>query len=320
MKAAVLHQLGQLPVCEDFSDPVAGEGEVIVEMRAAGIHPIVKALAAGTHYGSTGDVPFIVGIDGTGVLADGTRVYCGGARKPYGTMAERTVVPKGMCLPLPEGLTHEMAAALANPGMSAWLSLTWRAQLAAGETVLILGATGVAGHLAVQMAKLLGARRVIAAGRNAAQLESLRALGANAVIQLDQPQEDLVAAFASEVKAGGIDVVIDYLWGAPTEAFIRAISQRGLDHKAGRVRLVEVGQSAGATITLPADVLRSSGLEINGSGFGSASIEQIVKAIPEFFALAAQGKLHIELETLPLAQIEQAWTRKGDGKRVVVTL
>jgi NADPH2:quinone reductase len=233
-------------------------------------------------------------------------------------MAQRAVVPKGMCLPLPDGLSDETAAAMANPGMSAWLSLTWRAQLAAGETVLILGATGVAGQLAIQMAKMLGAARVIAAGRNPELLERLKARGADATIQLDQPDADLVAAFAQEVKAGGIDVVIDYLWGRPTEALIQAISQKGLNRKAKRVRLVEVGQSAGATITLPADVLRSSGLEINGSGFGSASIEQILKAIPEFFAMAASGKLQMETERVPLAQIEEVWTRRGDGSRLVV--
>jgi NADPH:quinone reductase-like Zn-dependent oxidoreductase len=318
MMAAVLHELGQTPRFEQFPDPVPGEGEVLVEMRAAGLHPIVKSLASGKHYGSTGEVPFIVGVDGVGILEDGTRVYCGAARKPYGTMSERTVVPKWMCLPVPDGLDSEVAAAMANPGMSAWLSLTWRAQLVPGETVLILGATGVAGQLAVQLAKQLGAARIIAAGRNEEMLKRLKTLGADVTIQLGQPDGDLVAAFAQEAKAGGIDVVIDYLWGPPTEAFIQAISQRGLDHKAKRVRLVEVGASAGNTITLPASVLRSSGLEINGSGFGSASIDQILKAIPEFFAIAAQGKLSLEAETVPLAQIEQAWTRTGDGSRLVV--
>jgi NADPH:quinone reductase-like Zn-dependent oxidoreductase len=317
MKAAVLHELGQTPRFEQFSDPVPGDGEVLVEMRAAGLHPIVKSLASGKHYGSTDEVPFIVGVDGAGILEDGTRVYCGMARKPYGTMSERTVVPKWMCLPVPDGLQTEVAAAMANPGMSAWLSLTWRAQLVPGETVLILGATGVAGQLAVQMAKQLGAARIIAAGRNQEMLARLKTLGADVTIQLEQPDSDLVAAFAHEAKAG-IDVVVDYLWGRPTEAFIQAISQRGLDHKAKRMRLVEVGASAGDKITLPAAVLRSSGLEINGSGFGSASLEQILKAIPEFFALAAQGKLSIEMETVPLEQIEQAWTRKGDGSRLVI--
>ena len=155
MHAAVVRTFGQPPRCEEFPEPAAGEGEVIVQVRAAGLHPIVKALASGAHYGSSDALPLIPGVDGVGRLDDGTRVYFGMARPPYGTMAERTVVPRTMCLPLPDSLDDVTAAALVNPGMSAWLALTWRAQLARGETVLILGATGVSGQLAVQIAKLL---------------------------------------------------------------------------------------------------------------------------------------------------------------------
>lgn len=319
MKAAVLQALGETPRYEDFADPVAGEGEVLVTMRAAGLHPIVKALASGKHYASSAAVPFVVGVDGVGTLDDGTRVYCGLARSPYGTMAQTTVVPASMCLPLPEGLDDALAAAIANPGMSAWLSLEARAQLKPGETVLILGATGVAGQLAIQAAKLQGAARVIATGRNPEVLRMLPALGADVVISLDQPEEQLLEALTAEVKATGIDVVIDYLWGRPTELVLQAIAQKGLTHTARAVRLVEVGQMAGANITLPAAVLRSSGLQINGSGFGSVSIEEIWRAIPNLFALAAGGKLSMNVEKIPVEKMEAAWLRKGDGSRVVVT-
>jgi NADPH:quinone reductase-like Zn-dependent oxidoreductase len=144
MKAAVIHTFGEAPHFEEFAEPVLDEGEVLVQVLAAGLHPIVKTLAAGSHYGSTEALPMIPGIDGVGRLKDGRRVYFSGTRPPYGTMAERTAVPVKMCLPLPESLDNITAAAIFNPGLSAWLALKWRAQLAPGETALILGATGAA--------------------------------------------------------------------------------------------------------------------------------------------------------------------------------
>ena len=317
MNAAVLHALGQTPKYEAFADPVAGDGEVVVTMRAAGLHPIVKAVASGKHYMSTAEVPFIVGLDGVGLTEDGKRVYCGGPRKPFGTFAERTVVSPKMCVPIPEGLDDVTAAALANPGMSAWLALTWKAKLAAGETVIVLGATGVAGQLAVQMAKHLGAGRIIGAGRNPASLQRLTEIGADVTISLDQPEEALVEEFVRETKVAGLNVVIDYLWGTPTQALMRAIAKLPWNPAGNRVRHVEVGQSAGPTITLRADVLRSAGLEISGSGFGSASVERILQAIPEFFSLAASGVLKLETVQLPLSEVESAWSRSESGARVV---
>ena len=166
MQAAVVNTLGQAPRYQSFPDPVAGEGETLIQVRAAGLHPIVKALASGSHYASSTEVPFVPGVDGVGILDDGSRVYFGFASKPWGTMSERTVAPRSMCIPLPDRLDDTQAAAIANPGMSAWMSLKERGGLAAGETVLVLGATGVAGQLAIQVARHLGAKRVIGAGRN----------------------------------------------------------------------------------------------------------------------------------------------------------
>jgi len=286
MNAAVVHAFDALPHYTTFADPVAGDGEKIVKVTAAGLHPIVKALANGTHYGSTGELPFIPGVDGTGRLEDGTRVYFGSARSPYGTFSERAVAPDWMCLPLPDGLDEVTAAGIANPGMSSWAALAERAKFVAGESVLILGATGVAGQLAVQIAKRMGARRVVACGRNPPALEKGKRLGADAVISLEQDHDVLVAAFRRELGAG-VDVVIDYLWGQPAGCVLEAISQKGLKHKTSRIRFVQVGQSAGKTITLAAATLRSSGLELLGSGFGSASLDQIMQAVREFFKVAA---------------------------------
>src|SRR5579871_1486079 len=166
MNAAVVRSYDAPPSYTTFEEPVAGEEELLVTVTAAGLHPIVKALANGTHYGSTGILPFVPGVDGVGRLQDGTRVFFGAGRPPFGSFAEKTVTGAATYIPLPDGLSDEAAAGLANPGMSSWVALTARAKFVAGESVLILGATGSAGQLAVQIAKRMGARRVIGARRN----------------------------------------------------------------------------------------------------------------------------------------------------------
>ena len=198
MHAVVVQAFDSPPSYPNFADPVPQAGELPVTITAAGLHPIVKSLANGTHYGSTGELPFIPGVDGVGRLEDGTRVYFGVARSPYGTFAEIGLAANWMCIPLPDGLDDTTAAGIANPAMSSWVALTARAKFVAGESVLILGATGVAGQLAVQIAKRMGARRVIASGRNPQALETLKNLGADAVISLDQDHDALVAAFRNE--------------------------------------------------------------------------------------------------------------------------
>ena len=198
MKAAVVHSFDAPPRYGTFTDPVAGENEVLVNVRAVGLHRVIKSIANGSHYLSTGELPFIPGVDGVGDLEDGSRVYFGMVRGPFGTFAERCVTARAMCLPIPEGLDAATVAAMINPGMSSWGALTGRANFVAGESVLILGATGTSGRLAVQIAKRLGARRIVAAGRNAEALEELRAQGADAVISLKQDREALVSAFRNE--------------------------------------------------------------------------------------------------------------------------
>jgi NADPH2:quinone reductase len=317
MRAAVVHAFDAPPRFTTFADPVAAEGELLVTVSAAGLHPIVKALAKGTHYGSTGELPFIPGVDGVGRLQDGSRVLFGVSRAPYGTFSERALAANWMCIPLPEGLDDATAAGIANPAMSSWVALTERAKFVAGEGVLILGATGVAGQLAVQIAKRLGARRVIAAGRNPLALEALKELGADAVISLDQEHDPLVAAFRGEHAGAGVDVVLDYLWGHPAECVLEAISQRGLRKAASRVRFVQIGESAGPAISLRAASLRSSGLELLGSGFGSASLNQIRIAIQEFFKAAVTEPFQFKIRTAPLSDVEALWNSPEQGTRLV---
>jgi NADPH:quinone reductase-like Zn-dependent oxidoreductase len=311
MKAAVIDSPDAGPRFTDFAEPVLAEGETMVEVTAAGLHPVVRLLATGQHYGSQHTLPMIPGLDGTGRCPDGTRVYFGGVRSPYGAMAQRAAA--GFILPLPDGLDEVTAAAIVNPGIGAWLALTRRAALQPGETVLVLGATGVSGRIAVALAARMGASQVIAAGRNQAILDRL---GATATVALGGPDDR--AALAAAAGRDGIHVIIDYLWGRPTEAAIAAITRRGLTHAAPRVRLVQVGQMADSTISLPADVLRSSGLEVLGSGPGTIPFAEITSAIPEFMAVATASDLPIDIDEVPLAEVQPAWHRSGSGRRVVL--
>ena len=256
-------------------------------------------------------------MDGVGRLEDGTRIYFGLSRPPFGTFAERALASSKIMIPLPDGLDDAVAAGIANPAMSSWVALTARAKFVAGESVLILGATGAAGQLAVQIARRRGAGRVVAAGRNPAALDKLKSLGADAVISLDQTPDALVAAFRAEFDKG-IDIVLDYLWGAPAEATLKAIAKKGLKTSTGRVRYIQIGNIAGDPIPLSAAILRSSGLELLGSGFGSASLDEILKAVAEFFELAATQPFEFNIKTAPLSDVEALWNaRESDGVRLV---
>jgi NADPH:quinone reductase-like Zn-dependent oxidoreductase len=317
VNAAVLHALGKLPRFEQFPEPVWAEGEVVVRVCAAALKPVDKQMAAGTHYASFRELPVVCGLDGVGHLDDGSRVFFAGPRRPYGAMAERTVVRRAQCFAVPDSLSDDIAAALPNPGVSAWLTLKERAKLAPGETVLILGATGVTGKLAVQIAKILGAGRVIAAGRNEKVLNSLLELGADATIQTDMSGEELTKVFAREASDNGFQVVIDYLWGPPTEALLAALTRNEFAAIGRETRLVQVGESAGAAISLPAAVLRSAPLTIMGTA-GVPAPEILMDALQQVLAYGASGKLRIDTELVPLIDIESAWQREGRSRLVVI--
>ncbi|TAN23481.1 MAG: zinc-binding alcohol dehydrogenase family protein [Acidobacteria bacterium] len=306
MNAAVLHELGKPPRCEAFPDPVAGEGEVVVDVLAAALKPVDKQLASGAHYAAPQQLPMVCGTDGVGRLADGQRVFFGGCRSPYGAMAQRTVVPKAFTFDVPDELDDAAAAALPNPGVSAWLSLAYRAKLMPGDSVLILGATGIAGRLAVKIAKILGAARVVAAGRNPEALRSLLDQGADATLRLDLPATELRSAFAKAAGSSGFQAVIDFVWGEPAEQFFAATARKEFAVIGGDIRYVQVGESAGSKISLPAAVLRSAPINILGTG-GIPPYDILTQALRDVLAHAARGDLQVETETVPLTQIEQAW-------------
>ena len=317
MDAVIVHKLGEPPRCGPFPEPVAGDGEVIVHVHAAALKPVDKQVASGSHYASPRQVPFVCGTDGVGHLSDGQRVFFGGCRPPYGAMAQRTVVPAAFVFPVPAALADETAAALMNPGMSAWLTLAARAKLAAGENVLVLGATGVTGKLAVRIAKLLGAGRVVAAGRNQQALHSLSRLGADTTIRLDVSEDELREAFLREAGASGFQVVVDYVWGRPTEILLSTMTSSAFAAIGTETRLVQVGESAGSTISLPAAVLRSHALTILGTA-GIPSREILADALQRVMAHGASGELEVDTVAVPLADIEAAWQENQSGRRIVV--
>ena len=323
MKAAVLHKLGTAPKYEDFADPTPNAEQALITVKAASVKNLDKGRASGAHYASYKELPAIVGIDGVGVLSDGTRVYAVGIS---GMIAEKAVINKHNYVKLPDLIDDVTAAALPNAVMGAALALRFRAAIQPGEVVLINGATGVTGMVAIQIAKHYGAKKVIATGRNPESLKKLAALGADEIVSLKQDDEAIIHHMKELHSTTPIDIVLDYTWGHPVELILTALKGGGAVHMVShRVRLVTVGEMAGSNITLPSGILRSSAIEILGSGLGSLSREALQKQnteiLPEMFQLAAEGKLKVETVTAPLSDIEEAWVRDiPAGERLVIVM
>jgi len=311
MKAALVKAAGQGPEYGDFPDPVAGRGEVMVKVTAAALSHVTRSRATGTHYSSEGQFPLIPGIDGTGLLDNGRRVYFFMPSTPLGGFAERVVLPASHCIDLPRDLDDVTAAAIAIPGISSWGALLERAALKRGETVLINGATGAAGRLAVRIARHLGAKKVIATGRNRAVLDSLRA---DAVIALGEDDDLLEKAFQAQF-AQGVDVVIDYLWGRT--ARLALIAAARVSPEGVPVRYISIGSAGGQELDLPGAVLRSSSIEIKGSGLGSIAPKRFRDALVALMKAAPQLRLAIPTHAVPLREVASAWAAPEDGRRIV---
>lgn len=319
MRAAVVRSFRETPRCEEFEEPAPEPGELVLAVRGSALTQLTRSMAAGLHYAGPPRLPCVAGADGVGRTEDGRRVYAAGSRPPFGMMAERTVVLAQRCVPVPEALDDAVAAAVPNAALSSWLALKERARLAPGESVLVLGATGVAGRLAVGVARLLGAGRIVAAGRNPASLSGLPALGADATVDLRLPDPELRARFVAEASVQPFDVVLDYLWGHPAEVVLAGLTGHGSVDSVRRVRYVSIGSMAGPTAAVPSAVLRSSGVELLGSGIGSVPRSAQVEALARIFVLAAEGRLPLDVEAVPLDQIATAWHRgEPAGRRLVV--
>lgn len=324
MKAAVIDRLGEAPQCRDIPELVTPDGWVTGRVRAAAIKNIERMLVAGTHYGSgTVTMPAQVGLDAVVELPDGRRVYTG-ATPPAGAMAEHVPVDPALSIAVPLGVDDASAAALPNAGISAWFALEYAGQLRPGQTVLVLGGTGVTGSLAVQLAKQrFGADHVVAVGRNAARLEQLRALGADSVICIEDDAAGLADAVRELRAEHPLDLVLDYLWGAPAEQTLRALANDDLAANFQRTRFVQIGETAGPTLELPAAVLRSAGVELVGQGAGSVPHEAFGRItseiLPALFEMLAAGNLTVKTRTMPLDQVEKAWTEPtSSGERIVL--
>jgi NADPH:quinone reductase-like Zn-dependent oxidoreductase len=276
----------------------------------------VRARASGAHYSASHSFPFVAGVDGVGRLDDGRRVYFLMPRAPYGAMAEVTVAPSAQCLPVPGELDDVTAAAIANPAMSSCAALTERVHLKAGETVLVNGATGAAGQLAVRIAKQRGAAKVIATGRNPEALRSAAALGADMTIPLVEDEATLDASFAAAFDRG-VDVVLDYLWGRSAERLLIAAAKAG---KAAPIRFVQIGSVGGETIAQPSSILRSAPITLMGSGFGSVTLDRLLAAIGAGLQAAASGGFRVAAKAVPLCEVEQAWLSDAGGQRIVFTM
>jgi NADPH:quinone reductase-like Zn-dependent oxidoreductase len=317
MQAAVVESFEAAPRFGDFPAPVAGPDEVLISVKAAAVTQLTRAFAAGKHHAAP-HPPMVPGLDGVGISAGG-RVYFAFPRAPVGSMAELTAVKRIYCVPVPDDLDDVTAAAAANPGMSSWVGLTRRARLVGGESVLVNGAAGVSGRLAIQVAKHLGARRVIATARNPAVDVELRALGADTVIVLSEDSGALTDAFRRELHEHGVDVVLDYLFGNSTEAFIQACVGPGRGAAEPRVRFIQLGTLGGPNITLPATALRSSGLELLGMGLGAVAHEELVVGIGEFLAAYRAAGFRVETTAVPLRDVEAAWSRPSRARLVLTT-
>jgi len=312
MKAAVITSFDQPPGYGDFAEPVGqGRGEVRVDVLAAALHHLTMAKATGNHYSATVAPPLVPGVDGVGRDSDGKLRYFVLDDTPFGSLAERTVVDPQRSLVLPRDCDPVAIAAAMNPAMAAWLALRCRVPFKKKQEVLVLGATGSAGAMAVQIARLLGASRIIASGRDEQRLGKLSTLGATDVVALDDPRLGELAR--------GVDVVLDFVWG---EIGAR-VMDRVVRSRADRSQLliwIEVGSMAGASAPIPADILRAARLQIVGSGMGSVPGRDIVKELPALVKEIARGTLRIDAQALPLREVERAWREaERSSERIVIT-
>jgi NADPH:quinone reductase-like Zn-dependent oxidoreductase len=315
MHAALVTSFDQPPHYADVAEPDLGPHEVVVEVLAAGLHPRVRSQADGSHYTSTDELPLIPGIDGVGRRGDGSLLYFVLPDTRFGTMAERVAVDARRAVELPADADPVLLAAAMNPAMSSWVALRRRVAFHAGQHVMILGATGNAGQLAIQVARQLGAAQVVAVGRGPA-LGLLPDLGADVVLPLDGDPRQVAADLGN--AAADIDVVLDYLWGAPTANAIAPVVV-GRTDSARSLDWVQIGSVAGPDITLPSAALRAANLRLLGSGQGSVSPAGILGELPELAELITTGAFAVHAEATPLSDVEKAWTAAPvAGNRVVL--
>lgn len=312
MKAAVITSFDQPPRYADIGDPVPeASGDMLVEVLAAGLHHVTRGRASGAHYSSTGMPPLVAGVDGVGRGTDGRLRYFVQAPDKMGTMADKAVIELDHSIELPGDCDPVAIAAAMNPAMASWLALRCRLPFQAARNVLILGATGSSGSMAVQIARHLGAVQVIAAGRDEGRLARLPALGATEVVTLDDARLGELAC--------DVDVVLDFVWGERAARTMEAVLRQRRDRGAP-LTWIHVGSMAGDIAPIPGALLRSANVEIVGSGLGSVSMRAIQGELPALAMEIARGTFRIEARAVPLAEVERAWHEADrTGARIVFT-
>jgi NADPH:quinone reductase-like Zn-dependent oxidoreductase len=317
MYAAVVTSFDQPPHYQQFETPQPStDHEALVDVLAVGLHPRVRTGAAGAHYTSTGKLPMIPGIDGVGRRPDGTRIYFVADDHVLGTMADKAVVDVRRAIELPDGVDVAKVAAAMNPAMSAWVALRRRVPLRPGQGVLVLGATGNAGTMAVQVAKRLGAATVVGAGRDPERLAALTSAGADGLVALTDDDEATGRALGA--AAAEVDIVLDYLWGTPTERAILALLSARSD-RSRALDWIQIGAVAGPTIELPSVALRSANLRLQGNGRGAVSTGAYLAELPSLVDQIDDGAIAVNPNAVPLADVEAAWSRPdAPGTRTVL--
>jgi NADPH:quinone reductase-like Zn-dependent oxidoreductase len=304
--AAVVRSFGQPPRYEPYSLPQpSGGNQALVDVLAVGLHPRVRSGASGGHYTSAGKLPMVPGVDGVGRREDGQMVFFVADDDLVGPMATRTVIDSRRAVVLPDGADVVKIAAAMNPAMSSWVALRRRVPIEAGQSVLILGATGTAGQMAIQVARRLGAGRVIGAGRDPARLATLPGIGADATVALTGDADATAKALAE--AASEVDLVIDYLWGKPASEAIMALVQARAD-RSRALNWIQIGAMAGPTIELPSLVLRSANFRLQGNGQGAVSTGAYLAELPSLIDEIDSGGIAVTARPVPLADVEAAWT------------
>jgi len=308
--AAVVTAFDSPPAYEEFPAPTPhGPDQVLADVLAAGLHPRVRSQANGSHYTSSGDLPLVPGVDGVARTPDGVTRYFLLEDTTMGAMADQTVVDLRRSIVLPDGSDPVAIAAAMNPAMSSWVALRRRISFEPGQSVLILGATGNAGRLAIQVAKYLGAGQVIGAGRQPAKLAALTGLGADVTVPLDGDELGQAAA--------DVDVVLDYLWGAPTVAAMTAVVTHRTD-RGQPLSWVEIGSMAGTSASIPSAALRAARLQLVGSGQGSVPTRDIVAELSDLAAAITGGGFPVDARAVPLSDVAAAWSDSTSGQRLVL--
>jgi NADPH2:quinone reductase len=318
MRAAVIRELGAMPVVEEREVPARGEGQALVETAAAGLNPVDLAIGAGIFYGGHPPLPFTAGREGVGRVVEGEAFSPGTLvatlKTASGSLADQFVADESELWEIPGDTDPVTAAALGIAGCAGWLAVEERGRIQEGDRVLVLGATGTVGSVAVQAARLLGASRVVAAGRDATRLERALRLGADATVALGDDGREAEQAFRDAFPDGGPELVIDPLWGSPALAAI-AIAPIGM-------RFVNLGQSAGASVELTSAAVRGRLLEIIGHTVFEAPHDDVAHAHRAMLGHVAAGELEVDIEVFPLEQAADAWEaqRGGPAHKLVVTV